>query len=160
MGIDRLPYEVFKKDIYVRFLTHFFQMCFSNCVIPGMWRKSIISPIPKSSSSDIRVPLNYRGISLLSNIYKLFSGVLNNRLVSLLETFNLSADEQNGFRKGRACIDQALFWAVWRSGLGRLSHDRKVPSSNPGHDCHMVVSLSKTLYQHCFSSPSCKWVPG
>ena len=36
VGIDRLPYEVFKNDISVRFLTNFFQMCFSNCIIPSI----------------------------------------------------------------------------------------------------------------------------
>ncbi len=34
-------------------------------MLPTMWLKSVINPIPKGSNKDIFVPLNYRGISLL-----------------------------------------------------------------------------------------------
>ena len=67
--------------------------------------KAIIKPIPKNAQNDPRVPLNYRGVSLLSTVSKLFSGILNNRLVAFLDSENLLVDEQNGFRKSRACID-------------------------------------------------------
>ena len=36
---------------------------------------------------------------------KLYSGILNNRLVQYLDSDNILVDEQNGFRKARACID-------------------------------------------------------
>ena len=49
--------------------------------------------------------MNYRGISLLSCVYKLYSGILNQRLLNYLETSGFLAEEQNGFRKGRSCID-------------------------------------------------------
>lgn len=45
-------------------------------IIPSAWNKSIIKPVPKTSKSDPRVPLNYRGISLLSTVYKLYSNIL------------------------------------------------------------------------------------
>ena len=38
-------------------------------------------------------------ISPLSCIYKVYSGILNNRLVLYFEDLNWFADEQNGFRK-------------------------------------------------------------
>ena len=59
----------------------------------------------KNAQNDPRVPLNYRGVSLLPTVSKLFSGILNNRLVAFLDSENLIVDEQNGFRKSRACID-------------------------------------------------------
>ena len=34
-----------------------------------LWLKSIINPIPKSQSDDLRVPINYSGISLMNKIY-------------------------------------------------------------------------------------------
>ena len=52
-----------------------------------------------------RIPLNYRGISLLSVVSKLYSAVLNNRLLNYLEDEHLLAEEQNGFRRNRSCED-------------------------------------------------------
>ena len=82
-----------------------FQCCFNNGIIPTHWLKSIIKPIPKSSKNDPKLPLSYRGISLLNCACKLYSSLLNVRLVDHLERIGLLVDEQNGFRRGRACID-------------------------------------------------------
>ena len=73
--------------------------------MPSDWRKAIIIPILKDPSSDKRTPLNYRGISLLSCISKVYSALVNKRLTCYLEEYNLLADEQNGFRKDRSCED-------------------------------------------------------
>ena len=51
----------------------------------------MISPVPKDSTKDKRIPLNYRGISLLSVVGKLYSAVLNNRFLNYLEDENLLA---------------------------------------------------------------------
>ena len=59
--------------------------CFKNSRLPSLWLKSIINPIPKSQKDDPRVPLNYRGISLMSTVYKLYSTLLNDRLTTFLE---------------------------------------------------------------------------
>ena len=59
----------------------------------------------KNSSDDPRVPLNYRGISLLSNVYKMYSSVLNNRLMKFCCLNDTLVDEQNGFRPRRSCLD-------------------------------------------------------
>ena len=58
-----------------------------------------------SFNNDLRVPLNYRGISLLNCICKIYSSVLNDRIRKYLEQNQLLADEQNGFRKNRSCMD-------------------------------------------------------
>ena len=65
----------------------------------------MISPIPKDSTKDKRIPLNYRGISLLSVVSKLYSAVLNNRFLNYLEDESLLAEEQNGFSRKRSCED-------------------------------------------------------
>ena len=65
----------------------------------------MILPIPKDSTKDQRVPLHYRGISLLSCISKLYSSFLNNRLLPYLEANDMLVDEQNGFRPNRSCQD-------------------------------------------------------
>lgn len=67
-----------------------------------------IFAILKEPNSDHRIPLNYRGISLLSVISNVYSAVLNNRLIAYLEDNELLVDEQNGFRKDRSCEDHAF----------------------------------------------------
>ena len=48
---------------------------------------------------------NYRGITLLSCLSKLFTSVVNNRLETFCSNFNIISDAQFGFRKGRSTID-------------------------------------------------------
>ena len=104
-GIDLIPNEVLKCDSVKKCLVNFFQFYFDTGLLPQCWGKAIIKPIPKSKSNDPRIPLNYRGINLLSCIYKTYSTVINRRLLSFLESNNLLCDEQNGFRANRSCLE-------------------------------------------------------
>ena len=79
-GIEGLYNEVLKAPKILPVLFSLFQTCFKYSIIPSLWYKSIIEPIPKSAKNDPRVPLNYRGISLMSTVYKLYSSILNSRL--------------------------------------------------------------------------------
>jgi hypothetical protein len=104
-GIDLLPNEVLKNDVIINILTHLFQLCLNSGKIPAIWRKAIISPIPKSSSLDSRIPTNYRGISLISCVAKIYSCIINSRISDLLQEEDKIVDEQNGFRCDRSCQD-------------------------------------------------------
>ena len=105
VGPDCIPNEVIKLGRIDTILLKLYQTCFDNGVSPSIWKKSIIVPIPKNSLLDPCIPLNYRGISLLSCTYKLYTSILNARLVKYNDLNNLIADEQNGFRKNRSCLD-------------------------------------------------------
>ncbi|XP_053402804.1 uncharacterized protein LOC128558049 [Mercenaria mercenaria] len=107
VGIDGIPSEVLKNDTAILFLHALFNTCFSNGTVPTVWGKSIVNPIPKSSASDPRDPMSYRGIALASAMYKLYCYVLNERLNKWVERNGILVDEQNGFRKKRSTIDQA-----------------------------------------------------
>ena len=104
-GYDMLPNEVLKSGELNNVLLALFRCCFENGLAPDIWRKAIICPIPKGGNKDPHVPLNYRGISLLSSVYKVYTGILNNRLVEFCNERNHLVDEQNGFRAGRSCND-------------------------------------------------------
>ncbi len=67
--------------------------------IPSPWRRAIIAPITPSAENDARIPLNYRGISLICCTANIYSSVLNVRiLVSIfLDDGDRLVDEQNGF---------------------------------------------------------------
>ena len=105
VGCDAISNEVLKNEGIRELILSFANMCYLNNVIPSIWRNSIISPIPKSSTKDPCVPLNYRGISLLSCFYKLYTSLLNMRLAGYCEGSGYLVDEQNGFRSGRSCQD-------------------------------------------------------
>ena len=108
VGLDRIPNEVLMNSSLQGALHLFFNLCFTHHIVPKIWQKAIISPIPKSSLKDPFVPLNYRGISLLSFIYKLYCSVINNRLSSYCEYNKLIEEEQNGFRPGRSYLDHVF----------------------------------------------------
>jgi len=108
VGIDNIPYDVLKNSVSVTILKKLFSKLFLFHIVPTIWRKAIVKPIPKNSTIDPRLPLQYRGISLLSTVYKLYAGILNNRLVTYLEDNNIYAEEQNGFRQNRSCAEHVF----------------------------------------------------
>lgn len=65
-------------------------------------------PLYKKGSRT--APGNYRPITLLSIVGKLFAKVLTTRLTNLAESegSDLLADEQGGFRRSRGTLDQVL----------------------------------------------------
>ena len=73
---------------------------------PHTWSESIIVPILKEG--DVSDPNNYRGISLVSCFCKLFTSILNQRLLSWADKDNIITDAQFGFQpqKGTA---EAIF---------------------------------------------------
>ena len=73
-------------------------------MIPSTWYKAIIRPILKKGKDPL-FPLSHRGINLMSTIAKVFSSILNKRLTDFLETNRIYAEEQNGFRRLRSCLD-------------------------------------------------------
>ena len=104
-GFDCIPNEVLKNKDVKTVLHKLFDLYFKYGKVPSIWLKTIISPIPKSSTKDPHVPLNYRGISLISCVAKAYSSLLNRRIVNYCEQFNIYNEEQNGFRHDRSCVD-------------------------------------------------------
>ena len=56
----------------------------------------------KGSVADVN---NYRGITILSCLDRLFTSVQNNRLNEYLDSMNIIGEEQSGFRKGYSTLD-------------------------------------------------------
>ena len=81
-----------------------FNIIFDTGIIPESWTIGLIKPIYKNKG-DPRLPENYRPISLLSCLGKLFTCVLNNRLNEFAEKTNLIKDTQAGFRRDFSTVD-------------------------------------------------------
>lgn len=107
-GCDQIPYESIKNTLCTKALHSLFGICFKTGLIPGDWMKSEIVPISKGKRTIGHEPLTHRGLALQSCIYKLYSAVLNTRLVSHLENMDLISETQNGFRKNRSCTDHVF----------------------------------------------------
>lgn len=91
------------------FLEYFyvlFNKIFDTGYFPDSWGDGFIVPLHKKGSAE-NVE-NYRGITLLSVIGKLFTNILNNRLNSWAEKYHIYVEAQSGFRKGMCTIDNVF----------------------------------------------------
>ena len=102
VGVDRISNELLKNTEVINLLYKLLSSCFLTQKIPNQWQHAMIHPIPKEKGRCID-PLKYRGLALQSCVYKIYSNVLNERIVEFMEKRSIICDEQNGFRKGRLC---------------------------------------------------------
>ena len=104
-GPDRLINEFFihGKHVLVPTLCNLFNKIFENGYFPEQWAEGYVVPLhKKGNTNDVE---NYRGITLLSTLDKLFSRVINNRLHEWAENYDVFIEAQAGFRPGMSTID-------------------------------------------------------
>ena len=73
---------------------------------PSEWKKANVSPIFKKG--DRQLISNYRPISLLSNVSKVFERAVFNKLYSYLTTNNLLTSKNAGYKKNESTVSQLL----------------------------------------------------
>ena len=83
-----------------------FNLILDTGFFPTSWTKAVIIPVFKKG--DINDLNNYRGISLVSNLGKLFTAVLNQRHTKWSQNNDIITDAQFGFRPGYGTVD-AIF---------------------------------------------------
>ena len=127
-------------------------------IIPENWTIGIIKPVYKNKG-DTMEPDNFRGITLISCLGKLFTSTINFRLTFFANEILLISKNQAGFRKGHSTIDNLFelhslislyqsfgnklyctfvdfrkaFDTVWRSGLWKKNY--------------RIVALKRTFLQ-------------
>ena len=84
--------------------TKLFNLIFDTGIVPKDWTLGIIRPIYKNKGNRMD-PNNYRGITILSCLSKLFTSILNTRLNKYIEDNNILGKEQAGFRKNYSTTD-------------------------------------------------------
>ena len=117
-GPDGVPPVVLKNcaSVLAPCLSRLFRLCLSSQTFPSCWKFARIHPIHKKG--DRSVPTNYRPISLVSCISKVFESVLNVQILKHLESNNLLSDRQYGFRKGRSTADLLAYLSdSWSSSF-------------------------------------------
>ena len=105
-GSDGIVSEILKKGrlSMIRCLHSLCSLMFRQGKVPLDWLRGVIVPIHKDGNK--KEPLNYRPITLLSIAGKVYTGILQARLMKWCETNNIIVAEQGGFRPGRGCPEQ------------------------------------------------------
>jgi hypothetical protein len=105
-GFDQIPAELIKAGgRTIRSETHkLINSVWNKGELPEKWKESIVVPIyKKGDKTDCS---NYRGISLLSNTYKILSNILLSRLTPYAE--EIIGERQCRFRRNRSTADRIL----------------------------------------------------
>ena len=98
-GNDLIPNELLKagEEVLSETITILFNSILNSSTFPKKWAYGMIIPIHKKGSKS--EPENYRGIMILPHILKLFTSLLNKRLVDYLDANIALPQEQVGFRR-------------------------------------------------------------
>ena len=109
VGPDDIHYQMLKHlpSNCLAILLNIFNQVWETGDFPQSWRDAIVIPIPKPGK-DTNDPSNYRPIALTSCICKTMERMVNDRLVWFLESNNLIANVQCGFRRHRGTIDHLI----------------------------------------------------
>ena len=152
-GIDNILNEYIKstKHILTPIYVQLFNIVLNTGIIPTAWVEGIIIPLYKNKGDALDVN-NYRPITLLSCLGKLFTAILNDRLSTFLEDSCILHENQAGFRQSYSTIDHIFalnsitellryqkkkiyctfidfskaFDSVWRIGLWRKLLDSQI----------------------------------
>ena len=164
-GADLISNEMIKSgtQVLINPLCKLFNFIFQTGTFPKIWNESYISLIHKKG--DKLNPNNYRGISITSNLGKLFNKVIHNRLFQFIDSNKLITRNQIGFKpKSRtadhiftlkslidhykskkkkvfaAFIDlRKAFDTVWREGLFYILLKHKIP--------YKIFNIIYSMYQ-------------
>ncbi|MEW8546452.1 MAG: reverse transcriptase family protein, partial [Candidatus Thiodiazotropha sp.] len=104
-GRDNILNEYFLEagDILCSHLVDLFNGVFHSGKFPDSWAEGIIVPVFKKG--DDTLVENYRAITLVSCMSKLFTSILNKRLCTWAESYDKLSDAQFGFRKNKSTVD-------------------------------------------------------
>jgi pentatricopeptide repeat protein len=104
-GEDSIPMEILYALPYAqkKLLFILLFVCFKSKYIPKLWKKSLITLIPKSG--DLKDLNNQRPISLLSCQYKIYTQLIYRRLQKYMENYNLLENLQCGFRSNTSASE-------------------------------------------------------
>ena len=103
-GPDGIPPGIYKllNFEWLILLTNLFNLIFSNAIYPVQWSNAKLFMLFKRGNRND--PNNYRGISVINSIAKIFDMILCSRLEQWFKPYR----EQAGAQKGRGCIEQIV----------------------------------------------------
>lgn len=107
-GNDEIPTKIIKASIFniLSPLTHIINRSLMTGMIPNQLKIARIIPIYKTS--DHKLLKNYRPISLLPSLSKIYEKVMSNKIMSYLNSQNILYKHQYGFKPKCSTIHPIL----------------------------------------------------
>ena len=104
-GLDNISNEMLQLagPSCKTFLQLLFNKIYSTSSFPSQWKSAYITTLHKRGPKQN--PANYRPISITSCFGKLFTSILNTRLMHFMQETNLSHPFQGAFSKGKRGTD-------------------------------------------------------
>ena len=102
-GYDDIPVKFIEPvaNLLASPLVHIINNCIDQNVFPSLWKVARISPIPKTSNAV--KPDEFRSISVLPILSKIYEKVILSQLCNYIEFNTIYAPTKSGFRKGHSC---------------------------------------------------------
>lgn len=88
-------------------LAKIFSACLKLCYFPSCWKQAIVVGVPKPKK-DNTMPSNYRPISLLPTISKVFERIILGKIEQHIENHPIIPNEQFGFKRGHSTCHQLV----------------------------------------------------
>ena len=103
--LDPIPTTVLmqKIDLLLPFMCEAINTSIEECTFPQNLKKAVITPIIKDSTSDRNNLRNYRPVSCLSFMSKIFEKVLYNQIYNHLKVNKLQAKYQSAYKPHHSC---------------------------------------------------------
>ena len=107
-GPDTIPIEFFKwlNDDALFFIAELLNQCWKNDILPTELEEANVVTLYKKG--NVEDPANYRPISLLNSLYKIYASIIQTRLADTID--DRISKRQFGFRKARS-TNEPLFGA-------------------------------------------------
>lgn len=101
---DNISLKFFKLILpaIVNVFTDFLNRCLQDSCFPQPWKMSKVIPVPKPGSNE------FRPISLIPILSKIFERALCDQITEFIESKNLLSKHQSGFRKNYSCKSAVL----------------------------------------------------
>lgn len=107
-GYDEIPMPVIKNsvDLLIKPLMHVINSSFISGIFPPKLKTSKIKTVFKKGNQYD--PENYRPLSIVPTISKIFEKAMLVQLINYLESNNLFDDYQHGFRSGKSVVTAGI----------------------------------------------------
>ena len=107
-GLDNIPNKLLKMaaEIVPQSLTHIFNKSLCTGIFPNDWKLARVIPIHKNGAKyDLN---NYRPISIISAVAKVFERIIHDQFYHYLTNHNLLTKCQSGFRASHSTVTTLL----------------------------------------------------
>lgn len=109
VGTDGVPTKFIRllMPIIITHVTHIFNTCITTSIFPTMWKSALIIPVPKVAHPENAG--DFRPISILCALSKVFEKVLSNQILEYLHNNKHLLDEfQCGYKKHHSTVTGLL----------------------------------------------------